>query len=139
MGLVALQLEVLVFEGEQVVAVGDLEGGQGQGLAAELFPRLGIAEPLRGTARMIPGDPVGGVVARGDAELGLQQISELKAVPGIDIVGPLPPDAQKVTVYAAGIATASRDPVEAKKLIAFLASPDAADAVRKTGLEPPAP
>lgn len=115
------------------------DSASGVYLSTELFPRLGIAEQLRGKARMIPGDPVGAVVARGDAEIGLQQISELKAVPGIDIIGPLPPDAQKVTVYAAGIATASHDPAEAKKLIAFLASPAAADAVRKTGLEPPAP
>ena len=80
---------------------------------------------------------MGGVVARGEAELGFQQLAELKPVAGIDIVGPLPEGAQKVTVYAAGIAAGSGDPDEAKKLIDFLASPKAAGAVRQTGLETP--
>ena len=111
------------------------DSASGVYLAGELFPRLGIAEQLRGTARMVPGDPVGGVVARGDAELGLQQISELRPIAGIELIGPLPDEAQKATVYAAGIATASTNPAAARALIAFLAAPAAADAVRRTGLE----
>jgi molybdate transport system substrate-binding protein len=111
------------------------DSASGVYLEKTLFPRLGIAEQMSKTARMIPGDPVGGVVARGDAELGFQQISELKPIPGIDIVGPIPEAVQSVTIYAAGIAGASAHKAEAKALIAFLSGPDAAAAVRATGME----
>jgi molybdate transport system substrate-binding protein len=111
------------------------DSASGVYLEKTLFPRLGIAEEMSKTARMIPGDPVGGVVARGDAELGFQQISELKPIPGIDIVGPIPDAVQSVTIYAAGIAGASAHKAEAKALIAFLSGPDAAAAVRATGME----
>jgi molybdate transport system substrate-binding protein len=111
------------------------DSASGVYLEKTLFPRLGIAEEMSKTARMIPGDPVGGVVARGDAELGFQQISELKPIPGIDIVGPIPDAVQSVTIYAAGIAGASAHKAEAKALIAFLNGPDAAASVRATGME----
>ena len=65
------------------------------------------------------------MVARGDAEIGFQQISELKPVPGIDIVGQLPPEVQKITVFSAGIASVSKEPEAGKALIRFLASPAA--------------
>ena len=67
------------------------------------------------------GDPVGEIVARGDAEIGFQQISELRPVGGIDIVGPLPDELQKITVFSAGIAAVSREPDAGKALIKFLA------------------
>ena len=113
------------------------DSASGVYLQDELFPKLGIADALKGRAKMINGDPVGGVVASGAYEIGFQQIAELKPIAGIEIVGPLPEGAQKVTVYAAGIAAESKEPAEAKKLIAFLASPEAAAAIRKTGLETP--
>jgi molybdate transport system substrate-binding protein len=75
-------------------------------------------------------------VAHGDAELGFQQIAELRPVSGIDIVGPLPNDLQKITVFSAGIATASREPDAGKALIKFLASPAARDAIVKSGMDP---
>jgi molybdate transport system substrate-binding protein len=75
-------------------------------------------------------------VARGDAEIGFQQISELLPVPGIDIVGQLPPELQKVTVFSAGIATVSKEPDAGKALIRFLASPAASTVIVKSGLEP---
>ena len=115
----------------------DTDSASGVYLETELFTRLGIAEQMRGKARSIKGDPVGSVVANGEYELGFQQLSELGAIPGIEIVGPLPAGAQRVTVYAAGMAAGSKEPVEALKLIAFLASPAAAAAVLKTGLETP--
>jgi molybdate transport system substrate-binding protein len=110
------------------------DSASGVYLEKTLFPKLGIAEQMSKTARMVPGDPVGGVVARGDAELGFQQISELKPIAGIDIVGPIPDAVQSVTVYAAGIAGASMHKAEAKALIAFLSGPDAAEVVRATGM-----
>jgi len=105
-------------------------------LSTELFPRLGIVDRIAGKVRQIESEPVGAVVARGEAEIGFQQISELRPVKGIDIVGPLPEGAQRVTVFSAGIAARAADPDGAKQLIAFLASPAAADVIAKSGLEP---
>ena len=90
---------------------------------AIVFKRLGIEEQLKGKARMIPGDPVGHIVARGDAEIGFQQISELKPVTGIDIVGPIPDSAQQITPFSAGIVANTAEPAAAKALINYLASP----------------
>ena len=69
----------------------------------EMFKRLGIEDQVKGKARMIPAIPVGEVVARGEAEIGFQQISELKPIKGIDLVGPLPPQVQQYTVFSAGV------------------------------------
>ncbi len=111
------------------------DSASGVYLEQQLFPRLGIAAQMKQTARMIPGDPVGGVVAHGDAELGFQQISELKPIPGIDIVGPIPAEVQSVTIYSGGIARESQHQAESRALLAYLASPQAAAAVRATGME----
>ena len=102
----------------------------------ELFKRLGIEDQMQGKSRMIPAEPVGEVVARGEAEIGFQQISELKPVRGIDIVGPLPPEVQKITVFSAGIATSAKEPAAGRALIAFLASPAAAPVMIESGLTP---
>jgi molybdate transport system substrate-binding protein len=100
----------------------------------ELFQRLGIAGQLKGKTRRYD-ERVGAVVARGDAEIGFQQVSELKPMAGIDYVGPLPPEVQRVTVFAAGIAASSVHRDAARKAIAFLASEAAAAAIAKSGLE----
>jgi molybdate transport system substrate-binding protein len=108
----------------------------GRYLTTELFQRLGIAEQVAGKSRRIEGERVGAVVARGEAELGFQQTSELLPVPGIDYVGPLPSEVQRVSVFSAGVAAHSRNPAAAAALIRFLASRDAAAAVSATGLDP---
>jgi molybdate transport system substrate-binding protein len=105
-------------------------------LSTELFPKLGIADQIRGKCKKIEADPVGGFVATGEFDIGFQQISELRPVKGIDIVGELPPGAQKVTVFAAGIPSTATHPEAAKALIEWLASPAAYGAIRKSGLEP---
>jgi molybdate transport system substrate-binding protein len=105
-------------------------------ISTELFQRLGIVDQVRGKSKRIDSEPVGAVVARGDAEIGFQQISELLPVKGIDYAGPLPPEVQKVTVFSAGVAVGAKAPDAARALIKFLASPDAASAVTKSGLEP---
>ena len=105
-------------------------------LSTELFPRLGIADAIKPKSRRIESERVGTVVARGDAEVGFQQISELLPIAGIDIVGPLPPGAQRVTVFSAGIATGSRNVETAKALIRFLSSAAVAPVITRTGLEP---
>jgi molybdate transport system substrate-binding protein len=108
----------------------------GQYLSTELFQRLGIADQVMAKSRRIDRERVGAVVARGEAEMGFQQISELLAESGIDYVGPLPSEVQKVTVFSGGIAAASKNAKAARSLIKFLASREAAAAVAKTGLEP---
>ena len=112
------------------------DSASGVYLSTELFPKLGIAEQIRGKSRKIEADPVGEAVARGEIEIAFQQISELRPVKGIDIVGPLPPGAQRVTVFAAGIPATSKQPAEAKALIKWLASPAAYAAIKESGLEP---
>jgi molybdate transport system substrate-binding protein len=102
----------------------------------EMFRKLGIEDQIKGKARMIPAEPVGAVVARGEAEIGFQQISELKPIKGITLVGPLPADVQKVTMFSAGIVVGAKDPAAAKALIDFLTSPAASPAIRDSGMEP---
>ena len=102
----------------------------------EMLKKLGIAEALAGKAHKIPAEPVGAVVARGEADIGFQQISELKPVPGIDLVGPLPAELQKTTIFSAGIVAGSSHAEAARKLIDFLSSPAAAAAIENTGMTP---
>jgi len=102
-----------------------------------LFERWGIADEI--APRIVqapPGIPVGTLVARGDVELGFQQLSELMHLPGIDVIGPLPAEIQVVTVFSAAVCTASNCPAAAKALLAFLASPEADAAKRRHGMEP---
>ncbi|MEA2830072.1 MAG: molybdate transport system substrate-binding protein [Bradyrhizobium sp.] len=112
------------------------DSASGVYVSTEMFQRLGIAEEMKDKAKKIPAEPVAGVVARGDAEIGFQQFSEMLPIPGIDIVGPLPPELQKSTVFSAGIASVSKEPDAGKALIRFLASPAASAAIIKSGLEP---
>ncbi len=100
-----------------------------------VIEQLGVADEVRRKAR-ISDSFVGEVAARGEAEIAVQQISELKAVAGIDIVGPLPGAVQKISVFSAGIFRAARHPAGAATLIAYLADPRLAGVVSATGLEP---
>jgi molybdate transport system substrate-binding protein len=112
------------------------DSASGVYVSTEMFAKLGISDQMKDKARKIPATPVGEIVARGEAEIGLQQISELKPVAGIDIVGPLPDALQKITTFSAGIATVSKEPDAGKALISFLASPEARDTLVKSGLDP---
>jgi molybdate transport system substrate-binding protein len=113
------------------------DSASGVYVSTEMFDKLGIAAEMKDKARMIPATPVGEIVAKGEAEIGFQQISELKPVKGIDIVGPLPAELQKITVFSAGIATGSKQPDAGKALIQFLStSPAAKDELAKSGLDP---
>jgi molybdate transport system substrate-binding protein len=105
-------------------------------LTTEVFQRLGIADEMKTKSRRIEGERVGAVVARGDAEIGFQQVSELLPIPGIELIGPLPPEIQKTTTFSAGVAASSQHPGAARALINCLSSVEAAGVVAKTGLEP---
>jgi molybdate transport system substrate-binding protein len=112
------------------------DSASGDYLSGKLFPRLGIAEQIKDRCKRVEKERVAAVVARGDAEIGFQQVSELLPVPGVDFVGPLPADAQQVTVFSAGVVIGAKEPDAARALIRFLASPAAAPVIEKTGLSP---
>ena len=102
---------------------------------AEVIERLGIADEIRRKA-VISDAYMGEVVARGEAELAVQQISELMPVAGIDIVGPLPGELQKISLFAAAIFTAAKNPAGGAKLVSFLAEPGLAPILARKGLSP---
>jgi molybdate transport system substrate-binding protein len=103
----------------------------------QLFERLGVAEQIKHKIKQPPsGAQIGDLVARGDAALGFQQVSELLHAKGIVYLGPLPPEIQNYTVWSAGLHKSSRHPDLARALILALAAREAKEALRKHGLEP---
>lgn len=112
----------------------------GQYLTTELYQRLGIAEECLPKSRFVSGgERTGAVVARGEADIAVQQMSELLPVQGIAHITPLPPGLQKASYVWAGVGAKTRDRQLARQVIAFLASREAAPAIAKTGLEPVTP
>src|SRR5215813_7969156 len=110
------------------------------GMSGIYFPtvlaRLGIVDAMKSKIVIPePGTPVGDVVAKGDAEIGVQQISELLPVAGVEIVGPLPGELQKITVFSAGVLLAAKEPDVAKALVTFVAA-EARPLLKPKGLEP---
>jgi molybdate transport system substrate-binding protein len=106
---------------------------------AKVFADLGIAEAMAAKVRYGAGGVtglVGLIVERGEAEMGVQQIAELKAVPGVDFVGPLPAALQAVTPFTAAIPTVARNAEAGRKLIDFLVTPKAKSVISAKGLEP---
>ena len=104
---------------------------------AKLFERWGIAEQIEDRiVQASPGVPVGNLVATGEVELGFQQLSELMNLPGIDVLGPLPPEIQIVTTFSAGLSVTSTRPDAVRALLDFMASPAAAPTKRSNGMEP---
>lgn len=110
--------------------------GQSGVYFASVIERLGIAAEVKAKAKVIVGGLIGEVVARGDAKLGVQQISEILAVPGVELAGPLPPELQRMTLFSAGVCTGTRQAETAQSLIRLLAAPDTARIMRDKGLQP---
>jgi molybdate transport system substrate-binding protein len=117
------------------------DSGSGTYLSTELFAKLGVADQVARKSRKVrgppSGEPVAAVVARGEAEIGFQQVSELIHVPGVTFVGPLPAELQPGFSFSGAITTAARQPDAAAALLRFLASPEAASTILKNGLTPP--
>jgi molybdate transport system substrate-binding protein len=121
----------------QAGSIGYSASESGTYLTTELIQRLGIADQVLGKCRLVGGgERVGAVVARGELEIGFQQLSELLPVQGIAHITPLPPEVQKVSSFAAGVAASSPEKALARAAIEFLASPEAAKAITNSGLEP---
>jgi molybdate transport system substrate-binding protein len=116
------------------IAVSD--SASGVYIETVLYDKLGVGEAVKRKSRAIPADPVGEIVARGEADLGFQQLSELKPVKGVDLLGPIPAEVQKVTTFTAGLAASAREKEAGEALIRFLAAPEAVDAIRRSGMEP---
>jgi molybdate transport system substrate-binding protein len=116
------------------------DSGSGTYLANTLFAKLGVANEMAGKARKVrgppSGEPVAAVVARGEAEIGFQQVSELIHVPGVTFVGTIPAELQPGFSFAGVITSTARQPEAAGALIRFLASPEAAPVITKAGLTP---
>ena len=102
-----------------------------------LFQRMGIADELKAKMKIPPsGTPIGELIARGEAEIGFQQVSELLPVAGIDYIGPLPAEVQSITVFSGGIHRGATQPDAAKALVKFITSPEAVPVIKKKGMEP---
>jgi len=116
------------------------DSSSGTYLSTTGFSKLGVADQIAGKSRKIrgppSGEPVAAVVARGEAEIGYQQVSELIHVPGITFVGPLPNEVQQMTFFAGALTAKAQQPEAANALIRFLSSPEAAPVIRKAGLAP---
>jgi len=117
-------------------SIGYSTGPSGAHMVA-LFERMGIADQVRTKLKQVPsGERISTFITSGAAEIGFQQISELIHAPGVDYLGPLPPDVQKITVYSAGIHSGAKQPEAAKELVKILASRAAAPVIKKYGMEP---
>ena len=105
-------------------------------ISTELFPRFGLDEQLAPKSRRILSERVAAVVARGEVEIGFQQVSEILSIEGAAYAGPIPEEYQLVTTFSAGIAAEARNPAGAQRLLEFLASAEAAPTLVESGLEP---
>lgn len=123
-------------------SIGYSDSGSGTYLSTVLFNKLGVADQIARKSRKVrgppSGEPVAAVVARGEVEIGFQQVSELLHVPGVTFVGAIPAELQPGFTFAGAITSAARRPDAARALLRFLASPDVASTILKAGLTLPA-
>ena len=116
-------------------SIGYSQAGSGM-IAAKVMEKLGIADQLKPKTKFINGLPVAEAVAKGEVEVGLQQINVIIPVEGADYVGPLPKELQETVKFAGGVLTVSKEPEVARAFLRFIASPEAAPLIRKSAMEP---
>ena len=121
---------------KSVAYIDPAAGGSSGIYVAGLLDKLGIAGEVKPKAKLIPGGAVAEHVAKGEAELGIHQISEILPVKGVTLVGPLPAEIQNYTVYAAGVGAHAKESDAAKALLKTLTSPAAAEVLKSKGMEP---
>jgi molybdate transport system substrate-binding protein len=119
-----------------IVYADPAKGGASGVYFARVLDRLGIAEQLKDKTTLVPGAQAAEVVAKGDAELGVAQASEIVPVAGAQLVGPLPGELASTTVFTAGIGAGSKAPEAAKALVKFLNGPEAASRFKTKGFVP---
>jgi len=124
------------------LSIGYSDSGSGTYLSTVLFAKLGVADQIAAKSRKVrgppSGEPVAALVARGEVEIGFQQVSELLHTPGVTFVGPLPAELQPGFSFAGAVATTTRHPDAALALLRFLSSSEAASTISTAGLTPPA-
>jgi molybdate transport system substrate-binding protein len=113
------------------------KGGASGVHMAKVIDRLGITEEMKPKTILVPGAQAGELVARGEAEMGVAQASEIAAVPGTQVVGPLPGEFNSKITFAAGIGTTNSDPAAAKSLIELLTGPAGTAVLKSKGMDPP--
>ena len=116
--------------------VGYSQGASGQHFLT-VVEKLGIADAVKGKAVIAQGRPVGATIASGEAEIGVQQVAELRPVPGTEVIGEMPADLQKKIPYSAGIVTKGKDAETARALVSFLRSEAALDVLKRKGMDVP--
>ncbi|HEY4266144.1 MAG TPA: substrate-binding domain-containing protein [Micropepsaceae bacterium] len=102
-----------------------------------VIQKLGIADAVKAKAVIVQGRPVGAAIAAGEAEIGVQQVAELRPVAGVDVIGELPPALQKQIPYSAGVAAKAKDAATARALVAFLRTQPAMDVLKRKGMDLP--
>jgi molybdate transport system substrate-binding protein len=116
--------------------VGYSQGASGQHFLT-VIEKLGIADAVKAKAVIAQGRPVGAAIASGEAEIGVQQVAELRPVAGVDVLGELPAELQKQIPYSAGIAAKAKDAADARALVTFLRSQVALDVLKRKGMDVP--
>src|SRR6266852_6575522 len=116
--------------------VGYSQGASGQHFRT-VIQKLGITDAIKAKAVIVQGRPVGAAIASSEAEIGVQQIAELRPVPGIDVIGEMPADLQKQIPYSAGIVAKGKDAETARALVSFLRSEAALDVLKRKGMDVP--
>jgi molybdate transport system substrate-binding protein len=116
--------------------VGYSQGSSGRHVVT-VIQKLGIADEVKSKAVIAQGRPVGAAIASGEAEIGMQQVAELRPVAGVDVIGELPAELQKQIPYSAGIAAKAKDAATARALVGFLRSEAALDVLKRKGMDVP--
>ena len=125
---------------ESIAHTAPAGGGITAAHITKLFERLGIAAEVTPKVKLAAGGPNGRVsvlVSSGEAEIGLQQVSELMSNPDVDVIGMLPAELQQITTYSAGVTASAKEPEAAKALIQALTAPAAVPVFKAKGLDPP--
>jgi molybdate transport system substrate-binding protein len=131
------KLKAVLLAAKSISYADPSKGGASGVYFAKVLDRLGITEEMKPKTKLVPNAQAGELVARDEAEIGVAQASEIAAVPGTVVVGPLPGDLNSRIVFAVGIGSTCQNPAAAKALIDLLASPAAAAVMKSKGMDPP--
>jgi molybdate transport system substrate-binding protein len=132
----AEKLKAALLAAKSISYADPAKGGASGVYFAKVLDRLGIADQMKSKTVLVPNAQAGELVAKGEVEMGVAQASEIAAVPGTQVVGPLPGDLNSVIVFSVGVGSTSKDPAAAKSLIELLTSPTAAAVLKSKGMDP---
>jgi molybdate transport system substrate-binding protein len=132
----AEKLKTALLAAKSISYADPAKGGASGVYFAKVIDRLGIADQMKSKTVLVPGAQAGELVAKGEVEMGIAQASEIAAVPGAQVVGPLPGDLNSAIVFAVGIGSTNKDPAAAKSLIELLTSPTGAAVLKSKGMDP---